>query len=809
MNAQIGGSGAEPVIYLAGELSGSLPAETYEEILKLAQAGTPIVVDLSRLTHLSAIGLRALLVLFRTVTAMGAEVHPRGVPTELLEIAEAAGFSPLFRGQGLPHRPLLPRVGLPRIDSYPTHSHGEFALRPGFLLPFGAIEVPRGINFSVYSKHATACTLVLYELGSREPRAEIPFPREFRVGDVFAMTVFDLEAENLEYGFRMEGPLSPEEGHRFDRSQVLLDPTARCVSGREKWGETNGDSGSFAYRARMVPEDFDWEGDRPLELPIQDLVIYEMHVRGFTRSETSGVRHPGTFAGLREKIPYLKELGINCIELMPIFEFDEMENDHVDPATGERLKNYWGYSTVGFYSPKASYAATAGAAMQADEFKATVKALHRSGIEVILDVVFNHTAEGDDRGRTISFRGLDNRVYYMLKPDGRYYNFSGCGNTLNCNHPVVRDFVLNCLRYWVEAYHIDGFRFDLASILGRDAQGTPLPNPPLVEAMAMDPVLAKTKLIAEAWDAGGLYQVGTFPAYGRWAEWNGKFRDCVRRFLKGDSGQVREFSNRLVGSPDLYATRGPTASINFVTCHDGFTLADLVSYNGKHNEANGEANRDGINENLSWNCGIEGATEDPKVLAIRNKQMRSAMIMLFCSQGVPMLMMGDELGRTQLGNNNAYCHDGPRTWLDWSLVKKNADLWRFCRLLIAFRREHAVLRQAAFPGYRGRGGEMLEVSWHGTKAWQPDWATCSLTLAVMLHGRTKDAEETIYIAFNMYWEPLDFQLPEPPSPQRWRLVANTANKPPFDFYEAGTEPPLPPRRPLTIPARSTVVLMAR
>ena len=494
----------------------------------------------------------------------------------------------------------------PRIDIYPTHQHAGFALQCGHPFLPGAWPVPGGVNFVVFSRHAHSCTLVLFEHGAAQPTAEIPFAEEFRVGHVFCMFVFGLSPEQFQYGYRMDGPWAPEQGHRFDPSKVLLDPFAACVAGGEVWGERASGDGLSRYRASLVPEDFDWEGDRPLGLPFTDLVIYEMHVRGFTRSPTSGVKFPGTFAGLREKIPFLKELGINCVELMPIFEFDECEVDRRHPRTGERLLNYWGYNTLAFCAPKASYAASGRAGMQADEFKSLVKELHKSGIEVILDVVFNHTAEGGEDGPTLSFRGLDNRTWYLLTPEGRYQNFSGCGNTLNCNHPVVRDFVLNCLRWWVAEYHIDGFRFDLASILGRDQNGVALANPPLLEALAADPILGTTKLIAEAWDAGGLYQVGSFPAYGRWAEWNGRYRDCLRKFLKGDHGQVGEMASRLVGSPDLYATRGPAASINFVTCHDGFTLADLVSYNDKHNEANGEDNRDGASDNCSWNCGVEG-----------------------------------------------------------------------------------------------------------------------------------------------------------------------------------------------------------
>jgi glycogen operon protein len=538
---------------------------------------------------------------------------------------------------------------------------------------------------------------------------------------------------------------------------------------------------------------------------MEDLVIYEMHVRGFTQSPTSGVRHAGTFTGVREKIPYLRELGVNCVELMPIFEFDEVEIDRTNPLTGARLCNYWGYNTVAFYAPKAGYAATGSLGMQADEFKTLVRELHASGIEVILDVVFNHTAEGNENGPTISFRGLDNRTYYMLTPEGEYYNFSGCGNTLNCNHPVVRDFVLSCLRFWVAEYHIDGFRFDLASILGRDATGAPLPNPPLLESLALDPVLAKTKLIAEAWDAGGLYQVGHFPAYGRWAEWNGKYRDCVRKFLKGDLGQVSEMAQRLSGSPDLYYHRGPTASVNFITCHDGFTLADLVSYNDKHNEANGEENRDGGNDNHSWNCGAEGPSDDPAVLALRRRQMKNALAMLLLSQGPSMVLMGDELGRTQRGNNNAYCHDSELNWLDWILKETHAELFDFCRRLIAFRHQHPALRNPRYAGLPQSEGDSFEISWHGVKAWQPDWSPNGRTLAMMVRRTAGGVHDIVYAAFNMYWEPLEFALPSPSAGQ-WRLFANTAAAPPDDICEPGQEPLLPDQAKILVGGRSTVIL---
>jgi isoamylase len=662
------------------------------------------------------------------------------------------------------------------------------------------------VNFAVYSRHGTRCTLVLYELGAAAPFAEIPFPPEFRVGDVHAMTVFQLDPEEFEYGFRMEGPVAPREGHRFDHERVLLDPAARAIAWRPTWGHR--DEHIATPRAALIAEDFDWENDRPLGLPLEDLVIYEMHVRGFTRHPTSGVRFPGTFAGLREKIPYLVELGVNCVELLPIFEFDETEVDRVNPANGERLVNYWGYSTLGFFAPKAAYAATGHCRLQADELKTLVKELHRHGIEVILDVVFNHTSEGSEDGPTLSFRGLDNATYYMLTPEGHYYNFSGCGNTLNCNHPVVRDYVLNCLRYWVSEYHIDGFRFDLASILGRAADGTPLASPPLLESLALDPVLGRTKLIAEAWDAGGLYQVGNFPAYGRWTEWNGKYRDCARKFLKGDMGQVGEISRRLSGSSDLYCHRGPTASVNFITCHDGFTLADVVSYNDKHNETNGEQNRDGANDNNSWNCGAEGPTDEPAVLALRRRQMKNALAMLFLSQGVPMLLMGDEMGRSQQGNNNTYCQDNEWNWLDWSLKEQNAELFHFCHALIALRKAHPALRHPHFAGSGTGGSGALEISWHGTRPWRADWSGGSRVLAFQARLRSASTDDVVYAAFNMYWEPLTFEPPALDDARQWRVFANTAAEPPYDVCLPGNEPPLQNPKQLLVSGRSVVILVA-
>lgn len=700
-----------------------------------------------------------------------------------------------------------------RIDAYPTHTYKGFRLRPGRPLPFGATFVPGGVNFAVYSHHGTACVLALFEKGAPKPFAEIPFPDDFRIGNVFAMTVFDLNYETIEYGFRMDGPWNPRAGHRFDPSCILLDPYAKVIGGRDVWAAAYNPNDPYPHRAQLIFADFDWEHDRPLEIPIEDLVIYEMHVRGFTQHHTSGVQYPGTFAAIRDKIPYLKALGVNAIELMPIFEFDEFENHRYNDA-GERLLNYWGYSTVGFFAPKAGYAATGALGMQADELKTLVKELHRHGIEIILDVVFNHTAEGDERGPTISYRGLDNKTYYMLTPDGHYYNFSGTGNTLNCNHPIVRDMVIDCLRYWASEYHIDGFRFDLASILGRDQSGAPLRNPPLLEALAYDPVLAKCKLIAEAWDAGGLYQVGVFPAYGRWAEWNGKYRDTVRKFLKGDAGQVAEMVQRLQGSPDLYAGRGPTASINFITAHDGFTLNDLFSYNHKHNHANGEDNRDGTDNNYSWNCGWEGPTDNPTINALRRQMMKNAFAILMVSTGVPMMLMGDEAGRTQYGNNNAYCHDSELNWFDWSLLEKNQDLFRFCQCMIHFRHAHPILRNPNHfwhQDYVGSG--YPDISWHGTEAWQPDWSPYSRALAFMLDGAHAKGgairDNSIYVAMNMYWEGLIFQLPPPPIGEQWYVFANTGLSAPHDIHLPGQELWLANQERFLLGPRSVAILVAK
>ncbi len=697
-----------------------------------------------------------------------------------------------------------------------THTHGDFRLRYGHPLPFGASHVPHGINFSIFSAHATSCTLVLFDRGAAEPFVEIPFPPEFRLGDVWAMTVFDLDYHKIEYGYRFDGPHDPREGIYFDPKKILLDPYARDVSGHALWRNPPKKDEVFPFRGRVAPEHFEWGSTRPLKRCESQLVIYEMHVRGFTAHPTSGASEPGTFAAMHAKIPYLKDLGVNCVELMPIFEFDELENTRTNPLTGEELCNYWGYSTYGFFAPKAGFAANGAKGTQVQELKSLIKALHEAEIEVILDVVFNHTAEGGKDGPLISFRGIDNKTYYILDSQGNYANYTGCGNTVNCNHPVVRGFVIASLRHWAAEYHIDGFRFDLASVLGRDSSGAPLANPPLLESLAYDPVLAHCDLIAEAWDAGGLYQVGNFPSYGRWMEWNGKFRDAARRFLKGDPGVVGEMVQRIMGSPDLYAAAGrkPTASINFITCHDGFTLRDMFSYNEKHNLANGENNNDGANDNNSWNCGFEGETDDPVVDALRLKLQKSAIVLLFVSQGVPMLWMGDECGRTQGGNNNAYCQDEDWNWLDWSLTDKNQGFFRFVKTMIAFRKANPALRQSEFMTSRDAvGSGYPDISWHGILPWKPDWSLPSRTIAFMLCGRHGAAaggpSHFIYCAFNMFHKPLDFTLPVLPKGMEWYRFADTSLPSPDDISDLETPVRLGVVKQLTVAERSTLILIGK
>lgn len=703
-----------------------------------------------------------------------------------------------------------------RIDLFPTHEYQGLKLRAGRPYPFGATVIGNAVNFSIYSRYATACTLVLFRNHEKEPFIEIPFNKAFRMGNVFSMMVFDLDFENIEYGYRMDGPYNLQEGHRFNKEKILMDPYAKLISGRDVWGVQPDWDCKYQYRARIVYDDFDWEDDLPLETPVGNLVIYEMHVRNFTCDPSSGVKYPGTFAGIMEKIPYLKELGVNCIELMPIHEFDEFENSKPSPVDGHMLYNVWGYSNVGFFAPKAAYASTGRFGMQVDELKNLIKQLHANGIEVILDVVFNHTAEGNENGPYISYRGIDNKTYYMLTPDGYYFNFSGCGNTLNCNNPNVRDMIVESLRYWVTDYHVDGFRFDLAAILGRDQNGYPMSNPPLLESLAHDPILGKTKLIAEAWDAGGLYQVGSFPSWGRWAEWNGKYRDSIRRFLKGDEHVLADVKERIAGSPDLYASqnRGVKASVNFITAHDGFTLMDLVSYNGKHNEANGEDNRDGEDQNNSWNCGWEGECDDEGINTLRHKQIKNAISFLMVSQGIPMILSGDEMGNTQFGNNNAYCQDNEIGWLDWNNLEKNFDLYNYFRKIIAFRKQHSVLRHEYHLGYCDyKNTGYPDISWHGVKAWHPETGYNNLTAAFMLNGCYAETngvpDDFIYVAMNMHWEMHGFELPQLPEGKLWHIFANTDVAAPYDIVEPGEEIVMDNQQEVLVGARSIVILVGK
>lgn len=694
----------------------------------------------------------------------------------------------------------------------PTLNSVPFTITRGRPLPLGATVLPNGVQFAVFSFYAENCTLVLFKRGENEAYAEIPFPPEYRVGAVFTMIVEGLVAEEVEYGYRMTGPNLPKAGHRFEPEKILLDPYATSVTGRGVWKQRNQQSTSFKNRGRIGTPYFDWGGDRPLGTPVEDLVIYEVNVRSFTAHPSSGVDHPGTYAGFIEKIPYLKQLGVNCVELMPVFDFDEFDNSRKNEKTGELLVNIWGYSTVCFFAPKAGFAASGQEGGEVNELKWLIKSLHENDIEVILDVVFNHTAEGNEKGPTISFRGIDNKTFYILTPEGYYYNFTGTGNTFNSNHPAVSEFILDCLRYWATEYHVDGFRFDLASALTRAENGMPLADPPLLKLLAHDPVLAAVKLIAEPWDADGLYHVGSFPAYGRWAEWNGKYRDAIRKYLKGEAGLVEEVIQRIQGSPDLYPGRGPIASVNFITAHDGFTLNDLVSYNGKHNEANLEDNRDGHNDNQSWNTGVEGPTDDPAINALRRRQMKNAMTILLVSQGVPMLLMGDEVARTQQGNNNVYRQDNELSWFDWSQVESNADLLRYFQKMIEFRRKHPALRNGYYFRYQDYNNVgCTDWTWFSTEALAGDTEDERLTLAFMLCGAYAKGglakDDDIFVALNMHWEDQPFVLPTLAKSKAWHVFANTGMDAPDEIHDVGAEPILANQKLLTLKSRSVAVLV--
>lgn len=680
-----------------------------------------------------------------------------------------------------------------------------FKIRPGFFRMYGACVASNGVSFTINSHGATRCTLLLFKPQAPKPYARIPFPDSYRIGDTYSMLVYDIKPDEFEYAFSFDGPYEPAKGLLFNEENVLLDPYSRAVTGQRKWGEKPEGGKDFEYRARVVKSSFDWGNIKQLEQPFEDLVIYEIHVRGYTKDKSSGVSAPGTFAGLKDKIPYLKDLGINAVELMPIFEFDEMESARV--VDGVQLYNYWGYNTVSFFAPNTSYAFNEEHNHEGDELKSLIKALKENGIEVILDVVFNHTAEGNEMGPCFSFKGIDNNVYYMLTPDAHYYNFSGCGNVMNCNHPVVRNFIIDCLRHWAIEYRVDGFRFDLASILGRDQNGAPMANPPILESLAFDPVLGKMKLIAEAWDAGGLYQVGSFPSWNRWAEWNGRYRDDMRSFLKGDDGMARNAITRITGSRDLYSpeSRGHKASVNFLTCHDGFTLYDLYSYNEKHNEKNGWNNTDGDNNGHSWNCGAEGETDDPNVNGLRRRLIKNAFAALLCSRGPAMFFAGDEFCNTQFGNNNAYCQDNIISWLDWSRLEEFKEIHDFVRHMIQFRKEHPILRKMTKPS----SCQFPEISVHNGTPFNASTDYKTKLIGIMYAGRNEEdtEDDIVFYCMNAYWEPLVMQLPVLPNGKHWHVDTNT-NAEYFDGEDFTEKTELLGVNTIRVPARTTIILVA-
>lgn len=659
-------------------------------------------------------------------------------------------------------------------ESSPMAEIAGFPVRPGIYDLNGATPLQNGVNFTIHTCGGTSCELLLFHRAQEEPFAVLPFPEAYKIGDVYSMIVYGLNIDEFEYAYRVDGPYCPEKGLLFDKNKILLDPYAKAVAGQRTWGIR----WDHTYHARVVKDRFDW-GDMPQsKKELCDLIIYELHVRDFTHHPSSGVQHRGTFSGLMEKIPYLKELGINAVELMPIFEFDETMNSRT--VDGKQLLECWGYNTVGFFAPNSSYTAANEHNQEGTELKTLIKALHDNGIEVILDVVFNHTAEGNEKGNTFSFKGFDNNIYYMLTPDGNYYNFSGCGNTLNCNHPVVQQLILECLRYWTINYRVDGFRFDLASILGRNEDGSPMNNPPLLRTLADDSILSNVKLIAEAWDAGGLYQVGSFPASGRWAEWNGRYRDSLRSYLKGDSWNAWDAAWSISGSGDLYGGyydnthsnyAGYNSCVNFLTCHDGFTLYDLYAYNDKHNEANGWNNTDGANDNRSWNCGVEGETDDPEVLSLRRRMIRNACAVLMCSRGTPMFLAGDEFGNTKFGNNNSYCQDNITSWLNWRMLEKNKDLFEFFKFMIAFRKKHPVIHKQLPTSVCG----MDPIHTHNLNAEETDIPRDARTFCVSFAGydKEKGKDDLIYVAVNTFWEDVTITLPNLHGRGAWHLSVNT------------------------------------
>ncbi len=701
--------------------------------------------------------------------------------------------------------------------------------------PLGATITSTGTQFALFSRHALAVSLCLFaEPTDDEPLFEVALdPARNRSGDIWHIHLAGV-GEGALYLFRVDGPYQPEQGHRFNRNKLLIDPYAKALSGDHRWDlsrslgyDPGADEGDLSFcdesniasvpKCVVVCDDFDWEGDQPLNYPLRFSVIYETHVRGLTMHPSAGVEHPGTYRGVTEMIPYFKKLGITSLELLPIHDFDRHELNRTHPETGEELVNYWGYNTLAFFAPKGLYSSAGSRGEQVREFKEMVKALHAAGIEVILDVVFNHTGEGNEYGPTICFRGIDNRVYYMLEDNPRYYrNFSGCGNTLNCNHPIVRTLIRDCLHYWVVEMHIDGFRFDLGSILGRDQKGNLMENPPILEGIAEDPILRNTKIIAEAWDAGGAYQVGWFPG-GRWAEWNDRYRDDVRRFGRGDKGLIADFATRFSGSSDLYLRDGrkPFHSINFVTSHDGFTLRDMVSYSQKHNEDNAESNRDGHNANYSHNYGAEGDTSSVAILRTRRRQMKNYIGCLLLSLGTPMLLGGDEFGRTQRGNNNAYCQDNEVSWYDWTLRDEYADILRFTSKMIRFRLSHlSFLRPEFFTGKDYSYNAIPDISWSDAAGKPIDWTSPRSLLAIRIDGsraeiRADRDDNDFFIMFNATTRAQEFVVPAPLAARRWHLAVDTAAESPDDFHDVGVEPLLTRPNACTVQGRSIVVLLAR
>jgi isoamylase len=695
----------------------------------------------------------------------------------------------------------------------------QLTTRRGFALPIGCTILGEGINFSIFSRHADSVTLIIeLPATSTEARYQKEFhlhPEVNRTGDLWHI-LLETNRNDLHYGYRIDGPkASAKNGHAYDKNILLLDPVSHIHSPRP-WGEESH-SDQFP-RCGIIRHNFDWQNDQPLNIPLASTIIYELHVRGFTRHHSSKVACPGTYEGIREKIPYLKALGITAVELMPVTEFDENDNVFQDPETGKVLKNFWGYNPVSFFALKSGYAAKP--ADHINEFKAMVLALHQAGIEVILDMVFNHTGEGGYDGNTTSFRGIDNSIYYLLdKKSKEYLNFSGCGNTMNCNHPVVRELIRDALRFWVIEMHVDGFRFDLASILGRDTSGNLLANPPMIELIAEDPVLRDTKIIAEAWDAGGLYQVGTFSTDARWAEWNGMFRDDVRAFMAGHDNSVAALATRIAGSSDLYQSsfRHPFNSINFITSHDGFTLADLVSFNEKHNLKNGEDNRDGDNHNISWNSGREGTTRDKKIEALRLRRMRSMFVLLFLSQGVPMISSGDEFGHSKKGNNNSWCQDNTLNWLNWGQAEKNSGLLRFVEQCIHLRKSHPIFCRTNFFTHDGEGScaqDAPEITWQSLTPGEQDWSEQCHTLAFLLNGSSmKNGQDDRFLIMLNGDRDKDAiftlpQIPQAPATWHWCKIIDTSLESPLDFLALHQAPAKAAMTTVRVRAMGVVVFQA-